>query len=564
MRILLVGNPNVGKSVVFSRLTGVEVMCSNYPGTTVSYCSGSIRYKNESVELVDTPGTYSLEPRSKVEEVTVEMVDGGDVIINVVDATNLERNLYLTLELLERGKPMMVALNMWDEAKHLGVEINVQKLERLLGVPVIPTVAVTGQGVSELVSRIPEAKAPEGRKLAEDERWARVGEITGAVQVVRHRHHTLGDRLAEATIKPLTGLPIAAFILFFMFTAIVSAGNWFIGSVLDPFFYKLYDPFIRSVVESVFPSGIAHDILLGRGRDFTASLGVLTTGVYVPLDMILPFVILFYFTLSLLEDVGYLPRLATLLDNVMHKIGLHGSAIVPTVLGLGCRVPGVIATRIMETKKQRFITATLIAICIPCLAQNAVIVGILLKYGVNYVALVYAILAVLYVCVGTILNRLVGGESPEILLEIPPYRMPTRNILTKTWVRVKHFIYDAVPYILLGVLAVNLMNLAGIIGAVTRLFGPALTSWFGLPSEAVIALLVGFLRKDFAVGMLAPLNLNPMQLVVASTLLTIYFPCIATLTVLWKELGTKDMAKALAVMFAVTIVVGGILNFLLL
>ncbi|MFH1788237.1 MAG: ferrous iron transporter B, partial [Candidatus Altiarchaeota archaeon] len=375
MKILLVGNPNVGKSAVFTRLTGVEVMCSNYPGTTVSYCSGTMHYKDETAQLIDTPGTYSLEPRNKVEEVTVEMLGEGDILVNVVDSTNLERNLYLSLQLLELGKPVVVALNMWDEAHHLGIKIDAEALERLLGVSVVPTVAVSGQGIKELYEAFSRAKAPKVKALSEDERWAKVGELTGEVQVLSHKHHSLAERIEEATIKPLTGIPIALAVLFVMFSFIIATGNWVIGNILDPFFYDVYGPIIRGLIEPLFSDGIVHDILLGEGEDFIESLGVLTTGVYVPLDMVLPFVILFYFSLSVLEDVGYLPRLATLLDSVMHKIGLHGSAVVPAVLGLGCNVPGVLSTRIMETKKQRFIAATLLAICVPCLAQNAVIVG---------------------------------------------------------------------------------------------------------------------------------------------------------------------------------------------
>lgn len=565
MKILLVGNPNVGKSAVFSRLTGIEVLCSNYPGTTVSYSSGTMRYAGKTAELVDTPGTYSLNPRSKVEEVTVSMLGEGDIIINVLDATNIERNLYLTLQLLELGKPLVVCLNMWDETHHLGIVIDAGKLADLLGVPVVSTVAVSGEGIKELAESMSSARLSKSRELSEDERWAKVGEITGKVQVLSHKHHSLLERVEEATIKPATGLPIALAVLFVMFSFIVFTGNWVIGNVLDPFFYEVYGPIIRGIVELVFPAGVAHDILLGEGEDFIESLGVLTTGVYVPLDMVLPFVILFYFALSLLEDVGYLPRLATLLDSVMHKIGLHGSAIVPAVLGLGCNVPGALSTRIMETKKQRFIAATLMAICIPCLAQNAVIVGLLLRYGIQYLAIVYATLILLYLVIGLLLNKLIPGASPEILLEIPPYRRPNlKTLVKKTRIRVRHFLFDAVPYVILGVLLVNILYVTGIVALTARIFGPAISTWFGLPSEAVMALIIGFLRKDVAIGMLAPIGLSPMQLVVATTILAIYFPCIATFMVLWRELGARDMAKAVALMVVVTLTVGGLMNLILL
>jgi ferrous iron transport protein B len=294
-------------------------------------------------------------------------------------------------------------------------------------------------------------------------------------------------------------------------------------------------------------------------------LGVLTTGVYVPLAMVLPFVALFYFMLAVLEDTGYLPRLATLMDNLMHMIGLHGSAIVPATLGLGCRVPGILATRVLESRKQRFISATLTAICVPCLAQNAVIFGLLARHGVRYMAIVYGTLIVLYVLAGLLMNRLVKGESPEILLEIPPYRMPRLGaLLTKTWLRVRYFLTEAVPYILLGVFAVNLLFIGGVMDWISSNVGPVMSEAFGLPQDAVIALLVGFLRKDFAVGMLAPIQMTPMQLAVASTLLVVYFPCLATLTVLYNELGLRDFLKSMALMLAVTVVTGFSLRMLFL
>ncbi|MBU4201766.1 MAG: 50S ribosome-binding GTPase [Candidatus Altiarchaeota archaeon] len=202
MKVLLVGNPNVGKSVVFARLTGVNVITSNYPGTTIEFIRGSMKIGKGSAELIDTPGTYSLEPRCKAEEVTAKMLDEGDIIINVVDATNLERNLYLTLELLERKIPMIVALNLWDDTKHRGIEIDVEKLEKRLGVPVVPTAAITGMGIKELVSRIPEAKTPGVHKHSDEERWADIGRTVDEVQIVRHRHHTLLERIQDASGRP--------------------------------------------------------------------------------------------------------------------------------------------------------------------------------------------------------------------------------------------------------------------------------------------------------------------------------------------------------------------------
>jgi ferrous iron transport protein B len=563
-RVLLVGNPNVGKSSIFSRLTGVEVACSNYPGTTVGYCTGTIRYGEGKAELVDVPGTYSLSAQSQAEKVATDMLHTGDIIIDVVDATNLERNLYLTLQVLETGKPTVVALNMADDARHRGVIIDSKRLEEVLGVPVVETVAVTGEGIKVLSERLADARRVKVDRT-EEERWAQVGRIVGEVQALHARGHTVFEAMEDATIKPLTGIPIALAVLFTAFTIIINLGNWAVGTFLDPFFIGYYVPALNGLLGPVLPEGIAHDMLLGQGTDIVGGLGLLTAGVYVPAAMILPFVALFYFVLGILEDVGYLPRLATLMDNVMHRLGLHGSAVIPAVLGLGCRVPGILATRILETRKQRFIAATLMSICIPCLAQNAVIIGLLSRHGMRYVLIVYGTLALLYVLAGLALNRIVKGESPEMLLEIPPYRMPMMSSLAKkTWMHVRHFIFEAVPYILLGVFAVNVLKISGVLDAFSDAVSPVMAGLFGLPREAAIALIMGFLRKDFAVGMLAPIAMTPMQLTVASTLLVTYAPCLATLTVLYRELGFSDFLRSMAVMLAATAATGVVLKALLL
>jgi ferrous iron transport protein B len=556
VKILLVGNPNVGKSSLFSRLTGVSVLCSNYPGTTVAYCSGRLIHEGVSAELVDVPGIYSLTAASPAEKVAADMVASGDVVVNVIDSTNLERNLYLTLQLLGTGRPIVVALNMADDARHMGIRIDLAALEERLGVPVVETVSVTGEGAKELVGRLGDARpghVPEG--VAGE---SAIAAIVAAVQVSERRGHRLTERLEDLTIRPLTGIPLAAAALYVTFTVIVTLGNWAISAVLDPFFAGYWVPSVTALVESAAPSGAFHDMLVGRaGTDIVEGLGVLTTGVYVPVAMVLPFVVLFYAALAVLEDSGYLPRLATLMDNMMHRLGLHGSAIVPSVLGLGCRVPGILATRMLETRKQRLISSILLAVCVPCLAQNAVIIGLVAKNGARYVLIVYGTLLAVYAALGLALNRLIPGDSPEMLMEIPPYRIPNPSaIAKKTWMRVRFFLSEAVPYIALGVVAVNILYSAGAMAWASSFFGPAMSRAFGIPEDAVVAMVVGFLRKDFAVGMLAPIPMTPMQLTVAATLLVVYAPCLATLTVLYHELGLRDFLFFLAVMLAVTAATG--------
>ncbi|WP_287031746.1 ferrous iron transporter B, partial [Methylobacterium sp. CG08_land_8_20_14_0_20_71_15] len=373
MRILLMGNPNVGKSVVFSRLTGTSVVVSNYPGTTVEFTKGTMKIGKKKADVIDVPGTYTLEPTTRAEEVAVEMLKDGDVVINIVDATNLERNLYLTLQLLEKKVPVIVALNLSDEAKHKGITIDVKKLEKLLDVPVVPTVAITGEGFKKLISRLPEAKAHAYRHT-DEQRWRKIGRIVEKVQTVAHRHHTLAERLGDATVRPLTGIPIAIGIVALMFLVIRFIGEGLIANVFDPVF-GAYEPVAMRMSEALGSGGFLHNIVIGNlidgGIDFTQSMGLLTTGIFVPFAMVLPYVFAFYLVLGFLEDSGYLPRLGVLVDSGMHRIGMHGLAVVPMLLGLGCNVPGALSSRILETRRQRFIALTLMGIAVPCMAQLA-------------------------------------------------------------------------------------------------------------------------------------------------------------------------------------------------
>ena len=562
------GNPNVGKSVVFSRLTGANVIASNYPGTTVDFSKGKMRIDGQAVEIIDAPGTYSLESTNKAEEVAAKMLEDADIVINVIDSTNLERNLYLTLELLERDIPLLIALNLWDEAKHLGIHIDEKKLEDLMSIPVVPTIALTGEGIKELVSKIKDAKINNKIKpTSEEGRWIEIGSIINKVERVEHRHHTLRDRIADLTIRPYTGIPIAMGIIFCAFWFVRYIGENLIIYIFDPIFENIYLPLVLRFSKWLGPN-IFHTILIGEFGteiDFIESLGIFTTGLYVPIAAVLPYIIAFYFTLSIMEDSGYLPRLATLLDRIFHKLGMHGYGIVPMFLGLGCNVPGALSTRTLETRKQRFISATLLAICVPCMAQMAMVFGALGSYGLYYIGMVFLTLIILYVIIGLILNRFVKGDSPEIFLEIPSYRRPSfKAIIKKTWMRIRWFLKEAIPYLFFGVLIINLLFAIGILQWFGNAVSPLMTGLFGLPGNASIALVSGFLRKDLAVGMLLSLNMSPLQLVIAVTMLTIYFPCVATFSVLIKELGIKDMIKSACIMIVVAIIVGAIMKIILL
>lgn len=568
MHVLLMGNPNVGKSAIFTRLTGTHVLASNYSGTTVEYTRGVLKSLGESSELIDAPGAFSLEPANRAEKVAVEMLDEGDLIINVIDATNLERNLYLTLQLLQTGKPVILVLNMWDEVLEQGIEIDTEKLENELGIPVVTTCAIDGEGISVLTNRLDEARAGTLDPKQPKDLWETAGQIVKKTERLPGKLPNTWQKFALSSVHPLAGPFIAALVLLLSFSFVAWFGDWLSEDIMEQLFTFLWLPVVNGTSALLGGEGVIHNILIGGlidGRiDFEQSFGLLTTGLFIPIAVVLPFIFSFYLVLSLLEDVGYLPRLGVLVDTVMRRMGVHGLSIVPMMLGLGCNVPGAMSCRILETKKERFISATLMSICVPCMAQQAMVIGLLGPAGLTGIVIVYSSLIILWVVVGVVMNFFVKGETPEMLIDLPPYRFPYwKSLWKKVYMRMSGFIKNALPYVLLGVFIVNILYTFGLFEYLSRIFAPLLSTLFGLPGEAIGALLIGFLRKDVAVGMLAPLGMDAGQLIVASFVLMIYFPCIATFVVLFKELGTRDLLKSMLIMLVVVLTAGSGLHLLI-
>ncbi|MCM8795692.1 MAG: ferrous iron transporter B [Candidatus Omnitrophica bacterium] len=572
-KIFLIGNPNVGKSVVFSRLTGIEVITSNYPGTTVEFTKGYLKIDEEKLEVIDLPGTYSLEPTSKAEEVAVSLLKecppDKSIVINIIDATNLERNLFLTLQLIEDGYAVIVCLNMCDDAIHRGIHIDISALEKLLNVPVIPTCAVTGFGIRYLIKRLKEAKPVLKNKVNHYQRWQEIGRIIETVQHLKHRHHTLREILEDVSVRPLSGLIMATIVIYISFKVVRFLGELLIEKIFDPLFFNFYQPLLEKISLALGQKGFWHHLLIGElieGKiDFRQSLGVLTTAPYIEFAMVLPYLVSFYLILSILEDIGYLPRLAMLLDNLLHRLGLHGFAIIPVLLGFGCNVPGILATRVLESKRERLIATTLISIGVSCVPLQAMIFGLLGSFSGFYTGGVYLVLFSVLVILGLILNRILKGFSPELILEIPPYRLPPFLLLMKKlFFRIKGFLFEAAPIVLLGVFMVNILLYFNLFEILIDIFAPVIKGLFGLPKEAIIPLAIGFLRKDVAVGMLMPLGLSPKQLFIAATLLAMSFPCIASFLIIFKELGLRDLLKATLIMLLTSTIVGTIVNFVIL
>ncbi len=462
---------------------------------------------------------------------------------------------------------------MWDETKHKGISINLDKIQQILGVPVIPTCALSGEGIKNLFSILNKAKISSyvDKSLLEMDSafiWDKIGKIISNSQKLYHHHHTLWQRISDFSIHPVGGLFFAFSVLYVSFKTIRFIGEGLINYLFNPLFQNIFTPLFMKISVLLGANSSWHQIFIGKlidGKiDYFQSFGLLTSGFYVPLAAVLPYVIAFYFILSILEDSGYLPRLAVLMDSIFHKLGLHGYAVIPTLLGFGCNVPAILGTRILEDKRQRFVVATLVSLAVPCVALQAMIIKVLGNYGFQYVFFVYLILFIVWIIIGFILSKFRKGATPELFIEIPPYRFPTLRIISKKlFFRVKGFLLEAVPIVWGGIVIVNLLYSLNIFQYLANFTAPVITKLMGLPKNAVIAIVMGFLRKDIAMGMLL---INPMTLkqsFIAVVVLAMTFPCIATFVVLWKELGWKNTIYSVLTMLLTAVLTGSILNLLL-
>ncbi len=394
-------------------------------------------------------------------------------------------------------------------------------------------------------------------KLNADERWNLIERISKETVTFGKYRHTLKDAVGELTVKPLTGIPIAVAILYGFWSVFGS----FAGTLCtDGFFVKIFDGHFLPFMQKIFtgtPRWLYY-IFVGDplADNCFEAFGVLTSGFFLAIGVVLPAIFIFYLMLTLLEDIGYMPRLAVLIDTLLHKIGLHGYAIVPTILGLGCNVPAVTATRILETRKQRFIAMTIMAIFIPCGAQ----LGIMEKVIPDTIGLVLLYLIMGYFIFGFILNKIVPGRSPEILIDVPPYQLPTRrNVGRKLRMRITSFFKVAIPFVLLGCALVNVLYLAGVIEWLGNALAPVFVGWFGVPEETAGPLIAAFLRKDLAVAQLSTIKMTKYQMIMAVVLVSIYFPCVATFAMMLRE-GWRELLGALAVLVATVFLYGGLMH----
>jgi ferrous iron transport protein B len=629
--IALVGHPNVGKSVLFQRLTGQHVVVSNYPGTTVEVARSPARSLPGAI-LVDTPGVVTFPPRSEDERVTARVLLGEDLraILQVGDAKNLRRTLLLCVQLAEMGLPMALALNMTDEAQRRGIRVNPQQLEELLDLPVIPTIAIKGQGVGELASALqashaprfrldyPEAleqvlaqlvaclpEAPISRRslallwLCEDEvtqDWlgtrlepsayahldqlrrkassAFAGPLAQVVLQTRLEFISQAARQAQANSIPvrpgftdfLGRLTMHPFWGWFILAGVLYALYWFVGvlgagilvNLLEKnLFGGIINPWVTQIVTRLAPFPWVAGLLVGE-------YGLWTMGMTYALALILPIVMIFFLAFGVLEDSGYLPRLAALSNRGFQSLGLNGKAVLPMVLGMGCVTMATLTTRVLESKRERLLATLLLALAVPCSAQLGVVMGMLAGISFGATLIWGGVVMVVLLAVGWLAARLVPGERTPLLVELPPMRWPQfSNVILKTLARLEWYVKEVVPLFLAGAALMFVLDQTGLLARLTAASQPLVTGWLGLPPQAGAAFIMGFLRRDFgATGLFVMQSqglMSPAQVVVAMVTVTLLIPCIASVMVIGKERGWRTASGMVVLIIPLAFLVGGLL-----
>lgn len=625
-KVVLVGNPNVGKSCIFNYLSGMYVDVSNYPGTTVSITKSS--YKDK--EIFDTPGIYGVSSFNDEEKVAKEIILSADVVINVVNALHLERDLFLTLQLIDMGKRVSVLLNFSDELKKRKIKINTEMLSELLGVEVIETAAVSKLGFDKLdyavqnarvgkqqlelyftIQQIMEKSIPQSEALlilegdeetakkynvangTPDEREKiyigrrnRVNEIVDQVEHEDSKKGEIFSLLGRLSLNPKTGIPILFVILILVYFFIGDFVSQQVVNYTENTLGKKYFEYnVKSFVADYFNSKIEVEIFDSQGRLintkkfnfpngmkankelrdefknisnknntitnfhfyhpitrlFFGEFGIITMTTTYLLFLLFPLVIGFYFVMALLEDSGYLPRLATMLDRTFNKIGLNGKAVIPIMLGFGCITMANITTRLLGTEREKSIVTAILQFVIPCSAQLAVITVLLSSAGIVPLIIYISVIGSVLIILSTVLNKLLPGESSPLLIDLPMMRFPKlSNVFKKTFFRSYGFMKEASFWFFVGALAVGLMEVTELLIVWQNILAPLTTLWLKLPKEAANAFVMGMVRRDFGAAGLFDIKLTTMQITVAIITITLFVPCIASFVVMLKERGWKE------------------------
>jgi ferrous iron transport protein B len=559
LNVVLVGNPNVGKSVIFGRLTGCYATVSNYPGTTVGLSTGRALVGAEVCALVDSPGVNALEGElSEDEQVTRRLLANreAEVVVQVADARNLRRALMLTAQIGAFGLPMVLVLNMVDEARRHGVEVDAAGLASELGVPVVETVAIEGRGLDDLRHALPLASVPHipFAPSGDHASWAN----DAADRLRLRRPASIGrfqEFIGRAVRRPSTGLPILAVVLYVVYLFVGVFGARTLVNLLEHgLFKRLVIPLATSLVGRFVPWAPLRDFLVGP-------YGLVTMGLTYSLAIVLPVVATFFLIFGWLEDSGYIPRLAIFSDRIFRVMGLNGRAVLPMVLGLGCDTMATMTTRILGTRKERLIAVLLLALGIPCSAQLATILGIL--GGISFAALLtlFGVVVVQMFLVGFLAAQVLPGERSDFIMELPPMRVPTiRNLLSKTLHRVRWYLWEAVPLFMVGTALLFVLDRVGALAWLIAAGRPVVTGWLGLPAETAQVFIMGFLRRDYGAAGLFQLahagRLSGTQAVVALTVMTLFVPCIANFLMIIKEQGPRAAVAILVFVTSVALATG--------
>jgi len=614
MKIGLIGNPNVGKSLIFHQLTGIGVEVSNYPGTTVDLFSGTLCYRKERIDLVDLPGIYSLEGKSPEEEIVRNFITGEEVegLVAVLDATHLERNLYLLLQVAEYKKPLVVVLNMMDEAEKRGIEIDREKLSSIIGTEVIPVTATQGKNVGEIIpailfrSRTPDITIPYdlhieaairtlvsvhgisrvvalqalqgmvddpgiaesagtlAREIEEVHRMSVQQIIAGnrhrcarviAEKVIRKREEVTAGSLDTLLTSRVWGPVILCAVLAAILLSVFSIGSYLEAFLVGSFESLIVQPFLSLGLEPL-PEQIGLAILLA----LQAGLGIA-----------FPYIFTFYIFISILEDSGYLTRAAFLADSTMHRLGMHGQGIIPLILGFGCNVPAIMGIRLLRTRRERVIASFLVSM-IPCSARTVIIAGIVAVFvGFGAALSIYVITFGLIILTGIVLSRITPGERYGMILELSPLRVPEPgNVLAKSWYRIREFLVIAMPLLVAASIVLGLLQYIGFFSLFAELVAPFSETILGLPGYAASALLFGILRKEMALETLVILSgtadlasvLTAGQIYVFAVVSVLFIPCISTMAVLARVVGARITFLVSLYTLILGVCIGALINIL--
>lgn len=627
--VALAGNSNVGKSAIFNQLTGVDQIIGNWPGKTVERAEGLLLHKGRRVRIIDLPGIYSFSTYSMEEIVSRDFIalEKPDAVVNVIDASALERNLFFTLQLIELGVPMIIALNQVDLMEKKGLSVDAKKLGEMLGVPVVTTVAIKGKGIANLTEKIlemsekksPPRKVKYGQEIEQrierlspalskvntgyPVRWTAIKllendpEIMKLVQgldpeilpmaaalareiqdihgeqssiVITGERYHVADMIAHEVVKEtlpgtkkksltetLDGIALHPVLGYVMAIAVIGGllvWTFLIGAqvstLIQDFLTSIeqYEPVVSGPIESILWNGAF-------------------TGFVAGITLIIPYVLPFYLILAFIEDSGYLTRISVMLDRGMHKLGLHGKAVIPLILGYGCNVPAVYSCRIMETPKQKTLLAFLVTL-VPCTARTVVILGLVAAFvNIWWALALYVFDIILIIVVGRIAFRVMPGESVGLIMEMADYHVPSLKVIAKqTWARTKSLIVVVFPAYIIGSAALQALYAIGVLTPINNILSPITVGWLGLPVMAGILLIFGIVRKEMTLLMLAVIFqttdfgsiMTPVQLIVLALVSMIYIPCLANILAIRSEFGWKNALYMTVAEIGMALVIGGI------